>query len=80
MAAQNMCKAVQGHLTRQERPLYLQPVDAGGNYPWMESTSTSSTTGSASTASTSTTETTRTGRKREASEPMVSGKGKGRRQ
>ncbi|KAF9084795.1 hypothetical protein BGX23_010228 [Mortierella sp. AD031] len=36
MAAHNMCNVVRGHLLEQQRPLYLQPVDADGNYPWMQ--------------------------------------------
>ncbi|KAF9339591.1 hypothetical protein BGX26_009265, partial [Mortierella sp. AD094] len=32
-----MVNAVQGHLLHQQRPLYLQPVDEDGHYPWMES-------------------------------------------
>jgi hypothetical protein len=35
MAAENMCRIVQGYLMKQERPLYLQPVTEAGRYPWM---------------------------------------------
>ena len=35
MAAHNMVIAIQGHLLHQKRPLYLQPVDEQGRYPWM---------------------------------------------
>lgn len=34
-----MSNIVQGHLLKQERPLYLQPKTAEGRYPWMESRS-----------------------------------------
>jgi hypothetical protein len=34
MAAENMCKIVQGYLVKQERPRYLQPVTTDGRYPW----------------------------------------------
>ncbi|KAF9356649.1 hypothetical protein BGX26_004962 [Mortierella sp. AD094] len=36
MAGHNMVNVVQGHLLHQKRPLYLQPVDENGHYPWME--------------------------------------------
>jgi len=36
MAAHNICNIVKGHLAKQERPLYLQPVDSNGAYPWMK--------------------------------------------
>ena len=36
MAAQNMVNIVRGHLLRQERPLYLQPIDEDNRYPWVE--------------------------------------------
>ncbi|KAF9089214.1 hypothetical protein BGX27_002542 [Mortierella sp. AM989] len=36
MAGHNMVNIVQGHLLHQQRPLYLQPVDENGHYPWME--------------------------------------------
>ena len=39
MAAHNICNIVKGHLTKQERPLYLQPVDSTGAYPWMKNLS-----------------------------------------
>lgn len=67
MAGHNMVNAVQGHLLHQQRPLYLQPVDEQGRYPWMasedveeigqqiEDTSTSSTSFNA-VSNTSTTE------------------------
>ncbi|KAG0273532.1 hypothetical protein BGZ95_010663 [Linnemannia exigua] len=36
MAGHNMCDIVMTHLLAQARPLYLQPVDDDGHYPWME--------------------------------------------
>ncbi|KAI8351750.1 hypothetical protein B0O80DRAFT_500105 [Mortierella sp. GBAus27b] len=36
MAGHNICNVVQGHLLEQQRPLYLQPIDKNGFYPWME--------------------------------------------
>ena len=36
MAGHNMCNAILGQLEHQQRPLYLQPVDADGSYPWMQ--------------------------------------------
>ena len=33
MAAENMCKTVQGYLVNQQRPLYLQPVTEDGRHP-----------------------------------------------
>ncbi|KAG0197548.1 hypothetical protein BGX33_000520, partial [Mortierella sp. NVP41] len=36
MAGHNIANAVQGHLLEQQRPLYLQPVDTDGQYPWMQ--------------------------------------------
>lgn len=33
-----MVNAVRAHLLEQQRPLYLQPVDENGRYPWMEET------------------------------------------
>ncbi|KAG0244112.1 hypothetical protein BG011_003038, partial [Mortierella polycephala] len=36
MAGHNMCNAIRGHLLEQQRPLYLQPQDSAGNYPWMQ--------------------------------------------
>jgi hypothetical protein len=35
MAGHNICNAVRGHLLEQQRPLYLQPQDGDGTYPWM---------------------------------------------
>ncbi|KAF9110941.1 hypothetical protein BGX27_005676 [Mortierella sp. AM989] len=35
MAGHNICNAIRGHLHDQQRPLYLQPVDEKGEYPWM---------------------------------------------
>ena len=46
MAGHNICNAVRGHLLEQTRPLYLQPIDQDGKYPWMESTSSSSSSSS----------------------------------
>ena len=62
MAAENMCKIIQGHLVEQERPRYLQPVTEDGRYPWTAisiarevtstvATSCSTTVTSASTSS-----------------------------
>lgn len=34
MAAHNMVNILRAQLEKQERPLYLQPVDKDGNYPW----------------------------------------------
>ncbi|KAI1302677.1 hypothetical protein EDD11_005590 [Mortierella claussenii] len=31
-----MCNVIRGHLLQQQRPLYLQPKDVNGNYPWMK--------------------------------------------
>ncbi|KAG0251977.1 hypothetical protein BG011_007278 [Mortierella polycephala] len=39
MAAHNMCNVVHDHLLRQQRPLYLQPTDNKGWYPWMQGSS-----------------------------------------
>ncbi|KAG9067473.1 hypothetical protein KI688_012256 [Linnemannia hyalina] len=36
MAGHNMCNIVKTHLLMQTRPLYLQPVDVEGHYPWVE--------------------------------------------
>ncbi|KAF9380589.1 hypothetical protein CPB97_008260 [Podila verticillata] len=36
MAAQNMIRAAQEHLTQQHRPLYLQPTDDDGNPIWQQ--------------------------------------------
>ncbi|KAG0250483.1 hypothetical protein BG011_008318 [Mortierella polycephala] len=69
MAGHNICNIVRGYLMHQRRPLYLQPVDAMGNYIWEQpstrlqtyfssngggSTSSSSTGNSSSSSSTST--------------------------
>ncbi|KAF9152205.1 hypothetical protein BGX20_005209 [Mortierella sp. AD010] len=35
MAGHNICNVVRGHLLYQQRPLYLQPKDSDGEYPWM---------------------------------------------
>ncbi|KAG0319327.1 hypothetical protein BGZ99_005147 [Dissophora globulifera] len=35
MAAHNMCAAMRGQVEFLQRPLYLQPVDENGQYPWM---------------------------------------------
>ncbi|KAG0041871.1 hypothetical protein BGZ83_001203 [Gryganskiella cystojenkinii] len=37
MAAHNMVNILRAQVEKQERPLYLQPVDKDGNYPWLES-------------------------------------------
>jgi len=34
MAGHNMANIVQGHLLTQQRPRYLQPMDAEGKHPW----------------------------------------------
>lgn len=39
MAAENICKIVQGYLCGQGRPLYLQPKNSDGTYPWLETCS-----------------------------------------
>lgn len=39
MAAENICKIVQGYLCGQGRPLYLQPIYSDGTYPWLETCS-----------------------------------------
>ncbi|KAG0322448.1 hypothetical protein BG000_002906 [Podila horticola] len=36
MACQNMIRAAQGHLTQQQRPLYLQPMDDNGDPVWLQ--------------------------------------------
>ncbi|KAI1314437.1 hypothetical protein EDD11_002181 [Mortierella claussenii] len=36
MAGHNICNAIRGHLVNQVRPLYLQPMDKDGKYPWMQ--------------------------------------------
>ncbi|KAK3827375.1 MAG: hypothetical protein J3R72DRAFT_457060 [Linnemannia gamsii] len=36
MAGHNMSNIIKTHLLAQTRPLYLQPVDDEGHYPWME--------------------------------------------
>ncbi|KAF9429471.1 hypothetical protein BGZ76_001241, partial [Entomortierella beljakovae] len=36
LAGHNIANIVRGHLLHQERPLYLQPVDGNGLYPWMK--------------------------------------------
>jgi ribosomal protein S27AE len=43
LAAENICNVVRGHLLEQERPHYLQPVDAKGNFIWQASSTSSST-------------------------------------
>ncbi|KAF9982287.1 hypothetical protein BGZ65_003029, partial [Modicella reniformis] len=50
MAAHNMCNAIRGHLLHQTRPLYLQPVDKDGNYPWMKDTDAAVSSGIGSSA------------------------------
>jgi len=46
MAGHNICNVIQGHLLKQERPLYLQPKDENGNYPWMQVASSCAASGS----------------------------------
>lgn len=36
MAGHNMVNIVRSHVEQQQRPLYLQPVDKDGHYPWLE--------------------------------------------
>ncbi|KAG9067159.1 hypothetical protein KI688_011940 [Linnemannia hyalina] len=36
MAAFDMYNLVQNYFLHQQHPLYLQPVDEDGHYPWME--------------------------------------------
>ncbi|KAF9951295.1 hypothetical protein BGZ72_007152 [Mortierella alpina] len=38
LAAHNLSNVIFGHLKEQTRPLYLQPVDDDGHYPWMANT------------------------------------------
>ncbi|KAF9333558.1 hypothetical protein BGZ91_011201, partial [Linnemannia elongata] len=54
MAAENMSKVAPGHLARQERPEYLQPIHADGSYPWKASSDKGSGTNSSSVANSST--------------------------
>lgn len=54
MAAENMSNIVLGHLVRQERPDYLQPVNTDGSYPWKANPITESSTSSSSVAASST--------------------------
>lgn len=54
MAAENMSKIALGHLVRQERPDYLQPINADGTYPWKASSGEGSGTSSSSMATGST--------------------------
>ncbi|KAK3810077.1 MAG: hypothetical protein J3Q66DRAFT_391248 [Benniella sp.] len=49
MAGENIANIVQSYLVHQRRPLYLQPYDADGNYPW-ELTATSSSSDQASSS------------------------------
>ncbi|KAF9342531.1 hypothetical protein BGX34_008005, partial [Mortierella sp. NVP85] len=42
MAGENIANIVQSYLVDQRRPLYLQPYDADGNYPWELATTSSS--------------------------------------
>ncbi|KAF9930956.1 hypothetical protein FBU30_011065, partial [Linnemannia zychae] len=51
MAGHNICNIVRGHLVNQQRPLYLQPVDDKGRYPWMRAYSQSSSASSSSQSS-----------------------------
>ena len=53
MAGHNIANVVRGHLINQQRPLYLQPVDKDGSYPWM-SERTSGSTGNNSGSSVNT--------------------------
>ena len=53
-AGHNMCNIARSYILHQTRPLYLQPVDAEGNYPWMNNSVSSSSAGQAATTSTST--------------------------
>ncbi|KAI7825704.1 hypothetical protein BC939DRAFT_476140 [Gamsiella multidivaricata] len=36
MVEYNICNVVRSHLLHQQWPLYLQPVDKEGHYPWMQ--------------------------------------------
>ena len=39
MAAENICKIVQGYVRGHGRPLSLQPRNSDGTYPWLETRS-----------------------------------------
>ncbi|KAG9067690.1 hypothetical protein KI688_011277 [Linnemannia hyalina] len=54
MAAENMSKIALRHLVRQERPDYLQPINADGSYPWKARSGEGSSTSSSSMATGST--------------------------
>jgi len=36
LAGHNICNILKSFVEQQERPLYLQPVDEDGGYPWMD--------------------------------------------
>lgn len=36
MAAHNITNILRGHVEKQERPMYLHPVDKDNNHPWLE--------------------------------------------
>ncbi|KAF9565978.1 hypothetical protein EC968_003977 [Mortierella alpina] len=71
MAAQNMANAVRTYLIHQQRPLYLQPVNADGTYPWMTATpsgtsSTATSNNNSSTGMSSSSTSSSSGHKRKA--------------
>lgn len=55
MAAHNMTNIVLERLEKQQRPDYLQPINADGTYPWKASPDTGSGSTSSSVATSSTT-------------------------
>ncbi|KAF9990403.1 hypothetical protein BGZ75_001885, partial [Mortierella antarctica] len=55
MAGHNIGNIVRSHLLYQQRPLYLQPRDEAGKYPWMGGTGRGSNTSSSSSSSSSNT-------------------------
>ncbi|KAF9382226.1 hypothetical protein CPB97_007274 [Podila verticillata] len=54
MAAENMANIMQGHLLKQERPKYLQPVAQDRLFPWKEKHGVGSSMSLSSTITTST--------------------------
>ncbi|KAF9176568.1 hypothetical protein BGZ51_000312, partial [Haplosporangium sp. Z 767] len=42
MAGHNITNIVCHHLIHQQRPLFLQPIDSQGRFPWMDGSSSSS--------------------------------------
>ncbi|CAO3572976.1 unnamed protein product [Mortierella alpina] len=54
MAGHTIANAIQGHLTKQERPRYLQPVDRYGQCPWSTGNNTTTSSGTSTSSSIST--------------------------